>query len=158
MGCAPQVRVCPEHALQLNYRKNKEALKAQRKAQKRAEREQKRRQSDENSGEDGEPVSGLGSSKRRKRGTASDLEVPNVAGNASAEPTKHRHHSTAEKGKVPDVGDDAHGRGVHSTSEQQGGSRFQESAQGRKEEKVVRTDGKPSLEEEANKFLSEMFP
>ena len=35
--------MCPEHALQLSYRKNKEVLKAQRKAERRLEQKKQRR-------------------------------------------------------------------------------------------------------------------
>ena len=35
--------MCPEHALQLNYRKNREVLKAQRKAERRLEQKKQRR-------------------------------------------------------------------------------------------------------------------
>ena len=143
--------MCPEHALQLNYRKNKEALKVQRKAQKRAERKQQRRQ--QASGEDEEPLSDLGARKRRKHGRASDSEEPTVAGDVPGEPIKHRHHSTAEKCAMTDA--DAYGKGLHSTSEQQGRSRSQEHTHRQKDEKG---GGKPGLEEEADEFLREMFP
>ena len=56
-----QVRLCPSHALQLNYRKNKEVLKAQHKEHKRHLRQQKEKR------------------KRHKRDHEHDLEIVSQA-------------------------------------------------------------------------------
>ena len=39
--------MCPEHALQLNYRKNREVLKAQRKAERRLQQRKRRNTSED---------------------------------------------------------------------------------------------------------------
>lgn len=151
LGCAFQVRVCPEHALQLNYRKNKEALKAQRKAQKRAERKQQRRQEDSEGDE--EPTRHDESSKRKKRRAAGDSDEHEVSGHAPGEPNQDRLGSGFARVDASHAG--ATPRGVQQPHEQQGRSRLQGHTQRRKDEKGA---GKPDLEAEADAFLHEMFP
>lgn len=69
-----KVRVCPEHAQQLNYRKNQEALRAQQKSQKRQERR-----------EDAADGSARGAKRRRDNATEKSLleQVSMQAGDAS---------------------------------------------------------------------------
>ena len=163
------MRVCPEHALQLNYRKNKEALKAQRKAQKRARRKQQRDGEAEQSGSDsadkqstgglaGEPMH----SKRRKHRD----------GDASADAP--RGHEFEEKRRTEDSRGSAGGtagrinhdssRSEHSrqhptgiVAEQRNSreGRVYQAAEGSKELKVSTGT---NLDAEVDTFLREMFP
>ena len=149
------MRLCPEHALQLNYRKNKEALKAQRKAQKKAERKQQRRQDD--SAADEELVSRAESSKRRKHEKNHDSEEHDAGGDASEKPSKHRLRSDAGRGAASHAGADAVAadKVAQGSHKEQGRSRVQRSMQHQNDEKGA---GKPDMEEEADAFLREMFP
>ena len=148
-----QVRVCPEHALQLNYRKNREALKAQRKAQKRAERKRRRRQ--EASEGDEELKSHDESSRRKRRRAAGDSEEHDFGGDASEEPSEHRPGRDIVGGATSHTGADATLRGAQNPHEQQGRKGLQRTTQRNQDEKGA---GKPDMEAEADAFLNEMFP
>lgn len=134
------MRVCPEHALQLNYRKNKEALKAQRKAQKKAERKKLRLRED--SGEDREPADTHKRSKRRKEGAFTDLEELDGSGEAPDQASKLKPSNHLEG---------VAGAGAY----QQERCRLPRQLQdGQRDE----GNAKPDLNKEADDFLHEMFP
>ncbi len=69
-----QVRLCPEHALQLNHRKNQEAMRAQRKAL----RKQERRRGGEDAGSHADEAAADGRKRRRAdpQGTHAPLLEP----------------------------------------------------------------------------------
>ena len=159
-----QVRVCPEHALQLNYRKNREALKAQRKAQKRAQRKQQRDSTAEPSDSaSAEKQSGGGladkhrHSKRRKH----------REGDASAEVPSGRNSEgkrwTEDSTGVPE---DAAGRVSRNASKSQDSRRISigiAAEQGRADEAAegsvkLTVNSRSNLDAEVDTFLNEMFP
>ena len=169
MGDAVQVRVCPEHALQLNYRKNKEVLKAQRRAQERAQRKQQRDGEAEQSGSDsaekqtaGGPSEEPMHSKRRKhRDGDASADAPRgheIKGKRRTEDTRGSAGGTA--GRIShDSSRSKHSRqhptGVVSEQRISREGRVHQAAEGRKKLKVSTGT---NLDAEVDTFLCEMFP
>ena len=164
-----QVRVCPEHALQLNYRKNREALKAQRRAQKRAQRKQQRdseaEQSDSDSAEK-HSAGGLAEkprhSKRQKykEGDAS-ADAPRgheIEGKRRTEDSRGSAGGTA--GRIShDSSGSKHSRqhptGIVAEQRNSRDGRVHQAAEGSKKLKVSTGT---NLDAEVDTFLREMFP
>ena len=140
----PQVRVCPEHALQLNYRKNKEALKAQRKAQKKAGgKEQRQRKESEDEEQPAGQASESRSSKKQKHaddGEDDDRREP--AGQSSKE--KHRSQAAERDPAITNA---------EAEQSHPGAQQDEESCKG----KQKHGDG-AKLDAEVDYFLREMFP
>ena len=163
------MRVCPEHALQLNYRKNKEALKAQRKAQKRAQRKQQRDGEAEQSGSDSAEKQSAGGlapepmhSKRRKHrdGDASADAPRGEVIEAKRRTEDSRGIAGGTAGRIShDLSRNKHSRqhptGIVAEQRNSREGRVHQAAEGSKKLKVSTGT---NLDAEVDTFLREMFP
>ena len=98
----PQVRLCPEHALQLNHRKNQEAMRQQRKALKREQCRKGGRDSD-GGGEGGLHADVASSGRKRQRAGNGGAAAP-----ASCCFTLCSNQACSEAGKLVVMGLSAH--------------------------------------------------
>lgn len=135
ISVAGQVRLCPEHAQQLNFRKNQEALRAQQKA---AKRQKLRRSGDADS----------------SRG---NFDEPSAAPLGAVSGQKRRRDSNAEPARAG--GESA--QGEVASMEDPGGGKEGGAAEGGAEEVNVWKGKQPQLEaskdEEFDEYFNGMF-